>query len=564
MNPGSTPDVVQQLSERVNRLEALVFEQQAMLVEQRRIMAEQRATIAAQHEALQTAREQISLLKKALFAPKRERYLPSPAQKLLFESTLVESPVAEAPALSSVPSVPKPPRKRRQKFVFPSFLPVIRHEHPLPPEELACHGCGCQRQLIKTLVTQQIELEPAKAHIEEHVRYRYACSKCRAGSALITTSKPPKPLEKSPFGASVLAWIIAAKFARHLPTYRQQEMLLEPLRMWLSRPLLAELLAGAARELRPLAHCGLREILRSAVVQADETPVRYLGSEPGKSSTGYLFGYAGDHEHRFLFYDYRATRSRAGPAEILADYRGVLLTDGFSGYESLVQESAGRLSAAACWMHARREFDEARVTTSHALVEETLTRIGLLYDLEERAKPLTHQERCQMRQREAGPLIEKLMTRLTEEQSQLRPTSPLAKAVQYTLNRRVELTRFLDDGRIELDTGLLERSLRGPALGRKNYLFFGSLAGGRTAATLYSVVQSAKLYDLDVTAYLTDVLRRLPAIEPRDQPALRELLPDRWAQTHPPSVLLPRQQESLAALEQRRQCRAQRRLAAMV
>jgi transposase len=103
--------------------------------------------------------------------------------------------------------------------------------------------------LIKTLVTQQIELEPAKAHIEEHVRYRYACSQCRAGSSLITTSKPPKPLEKSPFGASVLAWIIAAKFERHLPTYRQQEMLLEPLRIWLSRPLLAELLAGAAREL---------------------------------------------------------------------------------------------------------------------------------------------------------------------------------------------------------------------------------------------------------------------------------------------------------------------------
>jgi transposase len=138
----------------------------------------------------------------------------------------------------------------------------------------------------------------------------------------------------------------------------------------------------------------------------------------------------------------------------------------------------------------------------------------------------------------------------------------MAKAVQYTLNRRVELTRFLDDGRIELDTGLLERSLRGPALGRKNYLFFGSLAGGRTAGRLYSVVQSANLYHLDVTAYLTDVLRRLPAIEPRDQSAIRELLPDRWAQTHPPSVLQPRQQESLAALEQRRQRRAQRRLAA--
>jgi hypothetical protein len=183
-----------------------------------------------------------------------------------------------------------------------------------------------------------------------------------------------------------LAWLISAKFERHLPTYRHQEMLLEPLGLWLSRPLLAKLLQGSAHVLRPLATGLLRELLQSQVIQADETPVKYLGQERGKSSTGYLFGYAGDAEHRFLYYDYRVSRSRAGPAEILANYHGVLLTDGFSGYDSLVQESQGRLCAAACWMHARREFDEARATTSHPLVEETLARIRLLYDLEDRAR----------------------------------------------------------------------------------------------------------------------------------------------------------------------------------
>ena len=122
----------------------------------------------------------------------------------------------------------------------------------------------------------------------------------------------------------------------------------------------------------------------------------------------------------------------------------------------------------------------------------------------------------------------------------LRPTSKLAEAIGYALNRRVELSRFLEDGRIELDTGHLERSLRGPAVGRRNWLFFGSLSGGRTAATLYSVVQSARLHHLDVTAYLTDVLRRLPALLPTDAAAIGELLPDRWAQTHPEHVLVPR------------------------
>ena len=222
-----------------------------------------------------------------------------------------------------------------------------------------------------------------------------------------------------------------------------------------------------------------------------------LGDETGKASTGYLFGYGGDVEYRFLYYDYRPDRTRAGPAEILANYRGVLLTDGFSGYESLVQESQGRLRASACWMHARREFDEARATTSHPLVEETLARIRQLYDIEDRAKSLSPAERRALRERESRPVVDRLFARWDEERAGLRPTSQLATAVQYALNRRLELQRFFEDGRIELDTGLLERSLRGPALGRKNFLFFGSLVGGRTAATLYSVVQSAKLYHLN-------------------------------------------------------------------
>ena len=558
MEQGCSAADFRRLLERVERLEAQVVAQQATIEEQRRIIVEQRATIAAQHEALETAHEQIKLLKKALFAPKRERFTASPDQTLLFESAPTESPAPTASPPESCAA--KKPHKPRRKFTFPDFLPVVRHEHKLNDAECRCDGCGGARTPIKTLVTRQLELERAKAYVEEHVRYTYACSHCRNGNRMQTTSKPPTPLEKSPFGASVLAWIIAAKHQRHLPTYRQQDILLEPLGLWLSRPLLAKLLAGSARVLRPLAECALREILRSYVLQADETIVKYLGGEKGRASTGYLFGYAGDAEHRFLYYDYRPTRCRAGPAEILADYRGVLLTDGFSGYESLVRESQGRLRAAACWMHARREFDEARATTSHPLVEETLARVRRLYDVEDRAKSFTPDERRALRERESRPIVERIFARLDEHRGELRPTSQLAQAAQYSLNRRDELLRFLDDGRIELDTGLLERSMRGPALGRKNFLFFGSFPGGRTAAVLYSIVESAKLQHLDVTAYLTDVLRRLPVIPSADEAALRELLPDRWAKAHPQNVLQARQQESLAALEQRRLRRTQRRL----
>jgi transposase len=553
MDHGSSPIDVAQLLARVQALESHRAEDQ-------RLIAEQRATIAAQQEALQVAHEQITLLKKALFSPKRERYVSSPGQGMLFETVAVEASLAATPP--ATPEVPPPrhARKSRKKFVIPAFLPMARYEHKLNDEECKCGRCGQARVIIRSQTTRQIEIEPAKAHVEEHVRYTYACPKCREGGEMQTTPKPPKPLEKSPFGASVLALMIAWKFERHLPTYRQQEMFLAPLGIWLSRPLIAGLLQGSANELRPLADCLLQEILLSRVVQADETPIQYLGAEKGKSSTGYLFGYAGDAEHRFLFYDFRPDRSRAGPAEILADYQGVLLTDGHSAYEALVNESRGRLCAAACWMHARREFDEARATTSHPLVEETLARTRLLYDIEDRAKNLSFEERRVLRDRESRPLVERLFAGMDEECAALRPSSQLAKAVHYSLNRRVELSRFLDDGHLELDTGLLERSMRGPALGRTNYLFFGSLSGGRTAATLYSIVQSAKLYNLDVTAYLTDVLRRLPDLSPTDTDTLRELLPDRWAAAYPQHVVIARQQESREALEHRRLRRAQRRL----
>jgi len=330
--------------------------------------------------------------------------------------------------------------------------------------------------------------------------------------------------------------------------------------LWLSRPLLCQLLKGSARALKPLAERLLLEILLSYVLQADETKVRYLGGQPGKASLGYLFGYGGDADHRYLWYDFRPHRSREGPREVLGDFRGVLLTDGFSGYESLVSESQGRLMAAACWMHARRGFDEARYTTSHVIVEETLARIGLLYDVEERAKGLSFAERSTLRAVEARPLVERLFARWQEVRPGLRPTSKLAEAIGYALNRRLELSRFLDDGRIELDTGHLERSLRGPAVGRRNWLFFGSLSGGKTAATLYAVVQSARLHHLDVTAYLTDVLRRLPGLSPSDGTAIGQLLPDRWASTHPEHVLAARVEESRAAGEERRRRRAARRL----
>jgi transposase len=466
-------------------------------------------------------------------------------------------------AAKSEPPPTKPRRKPRRKFVFPDFLPVRREDHPLQKESLPCGCCGAERVVIRTHVTKQLELEQAQAYVVEHVRYTYACSHCRHGSQVVTTPKPPQPIEKSPFGASVLAWITSAKFERHLPTYRHQEMLVGPLGLWLSRPLLWKLLAGTAQCLKPLTVCLREEILKSFVLQADETYVRYLGEEPGKSSQGYLFGYAGDAEHRFVYYDFQPTRSRDGPRQVLADFRGVLQTDGYSAYESLVKEFPDRLIPAGCWMHTRRGFDEALATTSHPLVAETLARIQVLYDIDDRTKEMSFDDRRALHDRESRTIVERLFASWDEAWPTLRPTTKLAEAVGYALNRRAELTRFFDDGRIQLDTGHLERSLRPVTIGRKNFLFFGSLRGGQAAATLYSVVQSARLYHLDVTAYLTDVLRRLPEIQPTDSAAIRLLLPDQWAKAHPEHIHASRDEELKADTARRRRRRRAKRRQAM-
>jgi transposase len=552
-----------------------------LVIELRELISQQQATIEHYHEQLELAAEQITLLKKALFSPRRERYVDSPDQKHLFtpsaeggsdraadeekaQDTSEES--TDESACGGLPARDRSLKRRRKRIVFPQFLPRQRKEYPLPVEELPCGHCGGDRVIIQERVTEQLEIEPQRAYVVEHVRYTYACSSCRAGDQVVTTQKPPQAVEKSPFGASVLAWLVVAKFVRHLPVYRHQEMLWGPLKLWLSRPLLCGLLRATAEALRPL-EARLREsVLASALLQADETPVRFLGKILGRAALGYIWAYAGDDRHPYVFYDFQPSRSRDGPEKILAGYKGYLQTDGYAVYTGLVRDAQGRMREVACFAHARRGLDEARYTTSHPLLHEALGWIQQLYDIEDRTRPLLPDERLAVRVRESAPILERMRRRFLDVRPELRPTSKLAEAIDYMMNRWDGFTRFLEDGRVPLDTNLIERLLRPVAIGRKNFLFFGSQNGGRTAATLYSIVQSARRNNVDVLPYLTDVLRRLPAITstgaPPDPAALDALLPDRWAAAHPEHVLAERMEESREAQARRRHRRATRRLTA--
>ena len=420
--------------------------------------------------------------------------------------------------------------------------------------------------MIQERVTEQLEIKPQEAYVLQHVRDTYACPSCREGDQVVTTQKPPQAVQKSPFGPSVLAWLVVAKFVRHLPVYRHQEMLLGPLKLWLSRTLLCGLLRGTAEALRPLEARIRQLVLAGALLQVDETPVRYLGKLLGHAALGYLWAYAGDKEHPYVFYDFSPSRSRDGPEPILANYEGYLQTDGYTVYTGLVRDSNGRLRDVACFAHGRRKFDEARYTTSHPLLHEVLAWVQRLYDVEDRTRDLLPDGRLAVRVRESAPIVERMHERFLDVRPELRPTSKLAEAIDYFLNRWQAFKRFLEDGRIPLDTNCVERLLRPVAIGRKNFLFFGSQNGGRTAATLYTIVQSARRNNVDVLPYLTDVLTQLPTIvstgAPIDPTALDALLPDQWAKAHPEDVLTERIEESREAQARRRHRRAARRLAA--
>lgn len=551
----------------------------------RRVNDERQATIAALQGQLEHLKEQVALLKKALFAPRRERFIPSPDQKLLFDSEGLDLDESSSETQESddaenqeeePPAAPRRRNPKRKRFVFPAGLPVQRIEHPLPPEELKC-PCGCgQRVVISEQISRQLEFVPASAYVAEHVRYTYGCPTSREGDLIVTSERPPTINDKGLFGSSTLAWLAQGKFERHLPLYRLQEELRTSSLMWFNRSVLSGALLRTAERLAPLRDLMRRELLDSFYVRADETTARVLRPGTGQTQLVYLWIYVGDDDHPYQLFDYRIDRSRAGPKEILAGFQGGLLTDGYSVYSSLIQESAGQLIDLGCWAHARRKFDESCAVTIHPLAHEALAWIWQLYDIEDRIVEATPEVRLATRQGESVPILARLHEQLVEAQPQVRPSSKLAEAIGYLLNRWNAMTRFTSDPRYAIDNNTAERSIRPSVIGRKNYQFFGSDDGGRAGSVWYSLIQSARYNQVRVLPYLQDVLVRLPQIVPEYLPvgnwatpfdalsteqikALSGLLPDRWLKEHPEHRAAERQRELDDANQRRRQRRKFRR-----
>ena len=472
-----------------------------------------------------------SLLRELLDAQRdRKSEQLSKAQLALFEAAWRAEPAAEEPAeeddgdddLDSAVGQPgnaSGEKKARGRQALARHLKRERIVHDLAEAEKHCQDCGQTLRLIAEETSERYEYIPASMKVIEDVRLKYACH-CTVKMA----NKPPQPIEKSTAGASLLAQVIVAKWADHQPLHRQEKMFARH-GIEISRKTMGGWLAQSAELLAPLYQFMKKELLASKVIGTDDTSVKVLDRKLPFARNGRIWPYVGDIHHPLIVYDYTATRGRAGPAKFLENYRGYLQADAYAVYDAFFKNARG-MTEVGCWMHARRYFFKA-LDSDEARMGRALHLIARLYSVEEQARALglSAEQRCALRQRVSKKLLGKLHRYLLALKEGVLPRSPAGAAVRYALNQWNALTRFLEDGELEIDNGATERANRDIAIGRNNWTFFGSDAGGRTAAVLRSFIATCKRCGVEPWAWFQDVLAR---ISTHSIARLSELLPHRW------------------------------------
>ena len=408
--------------------------------------------------------------------------------------------------------------------------------HDANGQACGCTACGGRLRLIGQDVSEQLEYVPAHFKVIRHVRPKLACVACEA---IFQASAPSRPIARGKAGPGLIAHVMVAKYCDHTPLYRQSGIYARD-GVFIDRSTMAGWIDQGDELLAALVRALGRYTMAGAKVHADDTPVGVLDPGRGRTKTGRLWVYVRDDraaastDPPAVWFQYSPDRKGEHPQRHLAQFSGILQADAYGGWGKLYER--GRISEAACWAHARRPWWELHLSQGRApgtLAEQALQRIAALYAIEADIRGRPPDERRRERQARARPLIEEMHAWLSALVGRVLAKSGIAGAVGYSLARWQALTRYLEDGRIEIDNNCAERALRGVSLGRKNYLFMGSDAGGERAAAIYSLVETAKLNGLDPEAYLREVLGRI-AEHPINR--IEELLP--WAiAAHPPERL---------------------------
>jgi transposase len=427
-------------------------------------------------------------------------------------------PDADTSAGDEAPSL-KPARRP-----LPAHLPRERVVHPAPS---TCPCCGGALRKLGEDITETLEAVPAQWKVIQHVREKFSCRKCE----IITQAPAPShPIARGRAGPQLLAQVLFAKYRAHLPLNRQSDIYAnEGVNLDVST--LADWVGACAATLMPLVDAIHKHVFAAERIHADDTTVPVLAR--GRCRTGRLWVYVrddkpfGGHAAPAAMFHYSPDRRGEHPEKHLADYSGIMQADAYAGFNGLYAagRKPGPITEAACWAHGRRKLYELADLQKAPIAIEAVRRIDELFSIERDINGLSPEGRLNVRRERSRPLIVDLESWMRRERRKLSSKTALAEAMDYSLKRWTALTRFLDDGRICLSNNAAERAVRGIAVGRRNWTFAGSDSGGRRAAVIYSLIETAKLNNIDPRAWLTDVLARIA-----DHPARRiaELLPWNW------------------------------------
>jgi len=436
-----------------------------------------------------------------------------------------EAPDGEEP-LDEDKARSRKPRRRGAPRLPDDIRRVVEEVEPTE-DEARCSCCGEPRDIIGYEETEKLEYEPASCFLRVIRRPKLACRK-HEEAGVTTPDLPPQVIHKGLAGASMLAQVVTAKYCDHLPLYRQARIY-QRQGIDIPQSTLVDWIRQADEILSPIVESMKVSLLASGYVSTDDTGVTLLVPDGAqKSKRAHIWAYLGEQPGDVVF-DFTPGRGGEGPKRMLANYEGYLQADAYSVYDALF--ATGKIVEVGCMAHARRKFFEAKDTApDHAL--PALQAIRSLYRVERECKEaeLGHDQRRTKRLAESRRTFDSLRDWLAELKSLLLPKSPIGKAVGYFLNHADALGRFLHDGRLEIDNNRCERAMRQVAVGRKNWLFAGSEAGGRRAATLYSLVVSCWELGIDPFAYLRDVLQRVSST-PSSKVA--SLTPRGWAAALP-------------------------------
>jgi transposase len=499
----------------------------ALLLETRALVA----TLVAERDALAVRNERLQhlllKLKRRQFGQKSERL---PEEQLLFAFEEIEATLAENAAVAgkASPTLRDKQAKRRRegRGRLPAHLPRV--EVVLAPEATACPCCRGPLVEIGVDAAERLEVIPAQFRVLVTKRPKLACRACTG--VVVQAPAPARLIEGGVPTEATVAHVLVSRYADHLPLYRQAQILARQ-GIEIGREVLADWTGTAANEVMPVVRRMREILLGSGRLFADETTMPVLDPGRGKTKKGYAWAIARDDrawggaDPPAVVFHYAPGRGAEHAKELLGGYRGILQCDGYGAYKTLAAAGDG-IALAFCWSHARRQFIELAKGKAAPIAQEALQRIAALYAVEAEVRGRPADIRRAVRQERSGPVVEDLFAWLSEQLARLPGSSPTAEAIRYVLNHREGLVRFLEDGRIELDTNTVERAIRPICLSRKNALFASGDDGGARWAAVASLVETCKLNGADPQRYFTEVLTRLVNGWPNSR--IDELMPWCW------------------------------------